>query len=286
MPSPPVHVIILSFNGKKLTTDCIASCLRLNYDNAVLAVIDNASSDGSADAIKNIFGYEISAGKVVLIENELNLGFAGGNNVGMRYALEHGAGFILLLNNDTIVDPDLLTHLVSSFEQDPRVGIIGPKIYYFDPPDQIWFAGGKIDLHKGVSRHIGIREKDQGQFESAAACDYITGCAMMIKRAVIESVGYLDTIYTMYSEDADYCFRAKEKQFTMMMVPSGKVWHKISAAAGGQVRPRKMLLRLWSNYIFLRRYARWYHWLSIPFFFAWDGLRIIVLVLLGRIRNE
>ncbi len=286
MRSPPVHVIVLSYNGRKLTSDCIASCLLLNYNNVTIVVADNASTDGSAGHLKEVFANEISELKVILIENEVNLGFAAGNNVGMKYAFDHGAEYVLLLNNDTLVDPDLLFHVMPHFEKDPQIGIIGPKIYYFDPPTRIWFAGGKIDLHKGVGRHIGIRETDRGQFDVAGECDYVTGCAMLISRAVIESVGYLDPIYKMYSEDADYCFRARKNKFKLRYVPAGKVWHKISASSGGPLGWKKIKLRLRSNFIFLCRYARWYHWLTVPAFFVLDGFRIMFSILFGRIKNE
>jgi GT2 family glycosyltransferase len=286
MPSPCVHVIILSFNGKMLTGDCIDSCLKLTYDNFKLILVDNASGDGSVAYLKEKFVKEIADQKIIIIQNPSNLGFAAGNNVGLAYALDHGAEFVLLLNNDTLVDAALLSNLIPAVATDARLGIAGPKIYYFEPADQIWFAGGTIELSKGRSRHRGIREKDNGQYDQQIECDYVTGCAMLIKRAVIETVGYLDPIFTMYSEDADYCLRAKKKQFKMVFVPSGKVWHKISAATGGQLNLRKILLRLHSNFIFYARYARWYHWFTIPIFFILDSIRIVFSVATGRIRNS
>ena len=285
MSEPLVYCIILSYNGKHLTLDCIASVLRSTYTNYVILIVDNASSDGSVEAIRNSFSNEIGSGKIVLFDNKKNLGFAGGNNEGVKYAFEQGADHMLLLNNDTVIDKDLLTHMTAFIESDPDIGIAGPKIYYQNPPDQIWFAGGEIKLHKGLTRHIGIRQKDAGQFNTPVECDYITGCAMLIKRAVVEKTGYLDTIYPMYSEDADYCFRARRNGFKMMYVPSGIVWHRISAATGGQLNWRKIRFRLISNFIFLKRYARWYHWFTIPFYFVWDVLRVLVSAVTGRIKN-
>ena len=285
MNEPLVYCIILSYNGKQLTLDCLASVLELEYSNFAIMLVDNASSDGSVEAIRSIFSKEIASGKIVLFANTMNLGFAGGNNQGMRYAYEKGAEYILLLNNDTVVDNTLLANMISLCESDPKIGIAGPKIYYQEPPDQIWFAGGEIKLHKGLSRHIGIRRKDLGQFNEAAECDYITGCAMLIKRAVVDKTGYLDTIYPMYSEDSDYCMRARQNGFKMMYLPAGIVWHKISAATGGQLKWRKIRFRLISNFIFLRRHALWYHWFTIPFYFVRDAVRVLVSVLTGRIKN-
>jgi hypothetical protein len=284
--SPLVYCIVLSWNGRELTLDCVRSLLRQEYPRWVLVMVDNHSDDGSAAAVREGFGNAIDEGRLVLIENDRNLGFAGGNNIGLRFAFDRGADYVLLLNNDTVVDKDLLRALVQSGEAHPDAGILGPKIFYFDPPDRLWFAGGRIALYRGTSWHIGIREKDLGQYDRESECDYITGCAMMIKRDVLDSVGYLDTAYTLYCEDSDYCLRARQRGYRMLYVPSGRVWHKISAATGGQVNRRKILLRLQNSLRLYRRHARWYHWLTIPIFMLLDSLRVGVLVLARRIRNH
>jgi len=286
MSHPLVHAIILSYNGKDLTLACLDSVRKSVYDSFKIVVVDNASQDGSAESIDEKFTNEINSQDLILIRNDRNLGFAGGNNVGMRFAIDNGADYILLLNNDTIVDENMIAALVDVCEKDSGVGIVGPKIYYFDPPDQIWFAGAEILLHRGLSRHVGIREKDTGQHDETAESDYITGCAMLVRRSVIERIGFLDPVYQMYSEDADFCMRAKHSGFRIRYVPAGKIWHKISAATGGHLKWRKMKLRLRSNFIFFKRYARWFHWFSIPWFFILDGMRILFLLLIGKIKNE
>lgn len=285
MTEPLVYLIVLSYNGKQLTLDCLSSVLKLNYKNFIIALVDNASTDGSVEAVKRAFLNELSSGKIILIENGINLGFAGGNNIGIKYAYEKKADYVLLLNNDTLVEKELLSNMIPKCETDENIGIAGPKIYYQNPPDQIWFAGGEIKLYKGRSRHIGIRQKDTGQYNTARECDYITGCAILIKRTVVNRVGYLDSAYPMYSEDADYCFRAKQNGFSMVYIPTGVVWHKISAASGGQLQWKKIQFRLRSNFIFLSRYARWYHWITIPVYLAADALRVAFSVGMGRIKN-
>ena len=285
MTESSVYLIVLSYNGRQLTLDCLSSVLKLNYKNFIVVVVDNASADDSVESIRKEFSQECDTGKLILIESTTNLGFAGGNNLGVKYAFEKNADYIVLLNNDTVVDKGLLENMIPICESDPRIGIAGPKIYYQDPPNQIWFAGGEIKLYKGQSQHIGIRQKDTGQFNTVRECDYITGCAMLIKRRVIEQIGYLDTTYPMYSEDADFCFRATQQGVTIIYIPTGLVWHKISAAAGGQLKWKKIRLRLYSNFLFLKRYARWYHWLTIPVFFILDGLRVLFSISIGRIKN-
>jgi GT2 family glycosyltransferase len=278
--TPRVAVIVLNWNGKALTLDCVRSLLEVRTPNVETVVVDNASTDGSTEAVREVFG-----DRVTLLVNDDNLGFAEGNNVGIRHALERGAEFVLLLNNDTVVDPDLVNCMLRPFEGDPGVGMTGPKIYYYNPRDQIWFAGGEVFLWRGVTRHIGIREKDHGQFENRRDVDYVTGCALMASRGVFESAGLLDPSYVAYYEDVDLCMRARRAGFRIVYVPDGKVWHKISASTGGQMSRRKIVRKLKSTWKFFRRYARPWNWVTIPFFFAVDVIRIVVLVVTGRIRN-
>jgi GT2 family glycosyltransferase len=277
---PKVAVVVLTWNGLSLTMACLESLQSLDYENLEIILVDNGSTDGTVLAVRKGYG-----DGVTVIENPRNLGFAAGNNAGIRRALENGADFVLLLNNDTTVDPPLVTRLVGVIRGSTDIGIVGPKIYFASPPDRIWFAGGEIRLSRGVSRHIGIRERDSGAFDEIRDVDYITGCALMARRAVFESIGYLDPAFTAYYEDADFCMRARRKGFRVVYVPAGKVWHKISSSTGGQIGRAKISRKLGSTLIFLKKYASWHHWLTIPFFFSADVLRIAVMVATGRIRN-
>ncbi len=284
--SPSVFCIILSWNGKALTIDCIRSVLKSDYPNYTIIVVDNASADGSAQAIQSTFRDEIGSGKIILIENPSNKGFAAGNNTGIGVAIQKQADFIFLMNNDTLADKQLISFLISAMDSRQEIGITGPKIYYFEPADQIWFAGGEIFLHKAISRHTGIRSRDTGQHDTPKICDYITGCAMMIRKSVFEKIGMLDTTYPLYSEDADFCMRAKKAGFLCFYEPRGKMWHKISAGTGGQLKWKKIRLRLYSSMIFYKKYAKWYHWSTIPFFQIIELLRVLLLIGTGRIKNN
>lgn len=283
--APSVCCIILSFNGKELTAECIRSVLKSDYPNFTILIVDNASTDGAISYIRQLFDDEIVKNQIIIIENDKNLGFAGGNNVGLQYALVKNYDYTLLLNNDTVVDQRMISELISGIEKS-GAGIAGPKIYYFDPPDQIWFAGGKIELFKGISRHIGIREKDLGQFNTPNFCDYITGCGMLIRNEVIKKIGMLDPIYPLYAEDADFCMRALRSGFLSYYIPTAKMWHKISAATGGQLKWKKIKLKFISSLIFYRRYAPFYYWLTIPFFQVFELIRILFLILTGKIKNK
>jgi GT2 family glycosyltransferase len=277
---PRVAVVVLAWNGKPLTMACLESLGSLRYRNAAVILVDNASADGTAAAVRKTYG-----DRVTVIENAENLGFSRGNNVGIRRALDEGADFVLLLNNDTVVDPALVDRLVEVIAKSGDIGIVGPKIYYASPPDRIWFAGGRIHLARGVSKHIGIRERDTGRYDSIRDVDYVTGCALLARREVFERIGYLDPVFAAYYEDADFCVRARRAGFRVVYAPAGKVWHKISASTGGELGRAKISRKLRSAAIFFRRYAAWYHWLTIPFFFAADAARVLLLVAAGRIRK-
>ena len=271
---------MLAWNGKPLTLECLESLAAIRYENAAVILVDNASTDGTADAVRKAYG-----GRVAVIENPENLGFARGNNVGIRRALDEGADFVLLLNNDTVVDPALVDSLVAVIAGSKDIGIVGPKIYYASQPDRIWFAGGEVLLSRGLSRHIGIRERDTGRHDSVRDVDYVTGCALLARREVFEKIGYLDPVFAAYYEDTDFCMRARRAGFRVVYAPAGKVWHKISASTGGELGRAKISRKLRSTAIFFRRYAAWYHWITIPFFFAADAVRVLSLVAAGRIRR-
>lgn len=275
-----VGIVILTWNGKDLTLACLESVMRLTYPEAMVIVVDNRSSDGTAEAIKKSFG-----NRVEVIVNDDNLGFSRGNNVGIRRALDRDADYALLLNNDTVVDPELLGSLVAVFRDHPGTGVAGPKIYYEQPPDQIWYAGGSVSLSRGITKHVGIRQKDAGQFDSIREVDYVSGCALMARRDVFEKIGYLDPAYRAYFEDVDFCARARRAGYEIRYAPRGRVWHKISASTGGQLSWRKISQKFRSSLRFYGRYSAPYHWLVIPIFFVFDAVRIGVLVLFGRIRR-
>ncbi len=279
-PAPSIAIIVLTWNGRDLTLDCLRSLEAVRTPGAHGVVVDNASSDGTVSAIRERYGDRIS-----VIENGANLGFAAGNNAGIKRALADGADFVLLLNNDTMVAPDFVDELLRPMMAAPDVGITAPKIFYAEPVNQIWFAGGEISLWRGTARHIGIREIDRGQYDRERDIDYATGCAMLVRRAVFEKAGFLDPGYQAYFEDADFCVRVRAAGFRIRYAPAAKVWHKISASTGGQLSRRKATRKLASSRRFFAAHAKPWHWATIPFFFGVDVLRIGGLVLTGRIRD-
>jgi GT2 family glycosyltransferase len=221
-PAPLVTIIVLNWNGKQDTLACLESLQQLSYPNSQVLVVDNGSSDGSAAAIRARFPHW------PLIEIKENLGFAGGNNVGLRYALEQGADYVLLLNNDTLVAPDFVDCLVQAVESDPSIGVAGPTIYYHQQADRIWSAGGAIDWRRGQTRMLELNKPDNGQLGAMPRpVDFVTGCALLARRETLEQAGLLDERFFVYYEETEWCIRAQRAGFRIVHVPRAKIWHKI-----------------------------------------------------------
>jgi GT2 family glycosyltransferase len=156
--------------------------------------------------------------------------------------------------------------LVRALDGSPGVGLVGPKILYFSKRDVIWSAGGEVSLWRGTTRHRGIRERDTGQYDESVEVGYLTGCALMAKRELIERIGFLDPSYYIYGEDADWCLRARRAHFGVVYVPAARVWHKVSLSTGGEFSATKLYEKTKSNLLLFSRHTRAYHWITIPFF--------------------
>jgi GT2 family glycosyltransferase len=194
--------------------------------------VDNASGDGSEAILRERFP------DLDFIQTGANLGFAGGNNVGVRHALAQGADYVWLLNNDTVVEAEALSSLVRSAQGDPRVGMVGSKIVYHDAPDLLWFAGAVLD-GKSAHRpcHLGLNEKDMGQYDVPGESGYITGCSLLARREMLEAVGLLDEELFLYFEDVDWSARARAAGWTLLYCPESLVYHKVSISTGGAASP-------------------------------------------------
>ena len=217
---PLVSIVILNWNNQKLLHQCLTSVLCTNYSNYEVIVVDNGSTDGSSAMVRREFP------TVTLIENERNLGFSEGNNRGIRRSK---GNYIVLLNEDTEVDPNWLINLIEVAKSDEQIGILGCKLYYFQNRRIIQHAGGVIGKH-AISGHIGDGQVDTGQFDEIAYLDYVTGAAFMIRRELLDDIGLLDPIYFAYFEDTDICYRARKSGFKVVYVPSAIVYHHRSAS--------------------------------------------------------
>lgn len=233
-------IIILNYNTPADTVACLRSIQKAVIPNDLIletTLVDNASTDDSVDIFKKSFP------EVKLVENISNLGFAGGNNSGIKAALSEDPTHVLLLNPDTLVDKDFFKHLHKSAISNPHVGILTPLIYFAKgyefkdnyKKDQlgkvIWSAGGLLDWDNIYGSNAHVDEVDTGQFKEAMDTDFATGACMLIRRAVINQIGLLNEDYFLYLEDLEYCQRAKKKGWRIVFDPSLKIWHKVSQAS-------------------------------------------------------
>lgn len=216
---PQVVSVILNTNRREDTLECLTSLTQSSYQNHQIIVLDNHSIDGSVAAIAATFP------KVQIIELTDNRGYAGNNNVGIAAALAQGADWVFVLNEDTVQTPDCLTQLVTVGESDPQIGIVGPMIYHHSEPTIIQSAGGRLSPNWN-SVHLAKDELDQHQFSAPHYVDWISGCGILVRRAVIEQVGMIDERYFYFWEETEWCLRAGKAGWRVMHVPAAKLWHK------------------------------------------------------------
>jgi GT2 family glycosyltransferase len=219
MAEPLVITVVLNSNRREDTLCCLASLAESTHQRHKVIVADNASSDGSVEAIRAGFP---QVEVISLIENR---GYAGNNNVGIAAALERGADWVFVLNEDTVVAPDCIAQLVSTGESDPSIGIVGPMVYHHDEPQVIQSAGGMLGPC-WESVHLGKNEPDRQQFSAPHAVDWISGCGLLVRRSVIEQVGLIDERYFIYWEETEWCIRAGRAGWRIMHVPQARIWHK------------------------------------------------------------
>lgn len=245
-----VGIVLLNYNGSKDTLECIDSLKKIEYNNYVIIVVDNASKS------EDLYELEKIKSEVVLIKSESNLGFAGGNNIGIEYARKIDCEYVLLLNNDTVVEPDFLNKLVDYSEKNKDAGIVGPKIMYFDNRDVIWSAGGKIDFKRFCAFNLAEKEIDNGQYDSYKEVDFISGCAMLIRKDILDKIGGLPEEYFMYYEDVDYSLMVTNYGDKIVYCPEAKIYHKVSISSGGEESPNRIYFSNRARKIFMKKYRK------------------------------
>ncbi|MGB9133424.1 MAG: glycosyltransferase family 2 protein [Methanosarcina sp.] len=276
MSLPTVTIIILNWNGKLLTEDCLRSVQDVKYDALKIMMVDNGSTDGSIEYLKPKFP------DVEFVANDRNLGFAEGNNVGIRIALARDDDYVLLLNNDTIVDSELIQHLVDVAEKEEKVGFVGPKVYFYDykgRKDVISFAGGLIDFSKGKVLHVGEKEIDTKQHNVVKDYDYVEGSCLLARADTLRRIGLLNQAYFLYWEEIDLCVRGMAAGYRSVYAPAGMIWHKIGASSQGYGNIYYMTRnRFW----FMQTYASREKYCSFLLYFFGYDLWVLVRFFLLR----
>ncbi|MBS0629587.1 MAG: glycosyltransferase family 2 protein [Verrucomicrobia bacterium] len=217
-----IIVIVLNWNNAPDTLECLASLEKIDYPDYEILLVDNGSTDNSLTQIRSRYP------QLPILENGENLGYAEGNNRGLLEGLKRGAELLLLLNNDTIVSPHLLSELAKAAQKHPSAGVFGPKIYFYDDPATIWYAGGSVDLKTGRCYHIGWGAPEG--YNEIKETDYICGCALAVRAQVVEKVGLLSPEYFLIWEEIDWCYRIRRAGYKCLYVPKARIWHKVSAS--------------------------------------------------------
>ena len=308
MNYPHVSIVILNWNGWRDTLECLESVYKIKYPNYNIILLDNASSDESLEKIKEYLNgrikvnspfFEYSENKpvkfkeylkneikfavdnhylnkeLILIENDKNYGFTEGNNIGIRYALNTlNSDYILLLNNDTVVDECFLNELVKVAESDPKIGFIGPKVYYYDykgRKDVINFAGGKQNLWKFKPSHIGYKKIDKGQYDANQEVDYIHGCCLLTRAQMLRDIGLLDKEYVSYREENDWAIRGYISGWKSVYAYKSKMWHKIGGSTNRNTNLFVDYLETKNRFLFVKKYSNNLQTLSfLLYFFVFD----------------
>jgi GT2 family glycosyltransferase len=253
---PKVVIVILNWNGLADTVECLHSLLKIAYSNYEIVVIDNGSRGNDASILEEKFGKLVD-----VIRSKTNVGFAGGCNIGIRWAMKTDATYMLFLNNDTTVERRFLEELLEVAESDEKIGIVGSKIYYYDDRRRIATVGATINFWTGNAPLIGRETIDHGEFTKVREVDYVSGCALLIKREVIQRIGTYDERYFAYYEETDLCTRARRLGYKIVVAPKSMLWHKVSRSDKSGEISWYFMTR--NRFLFMKKNATGIHF---PFF--------------------
>jgi GT2 family glycosyltransferase len=275
-----IAVIVLNYNNWNDTIECVDSLLNNTYENFEVVIVDNKSTN---DSIVKIKGKYDDHNQVKIIVSSKNSGYAGGNNIGIEYALRNEADYILVINNDTILPNTLLADLIHKAQEKEQIGVISTKIMFSDDKT-LWYAGGYFSPKKASGYHIGIGEADQGQYDEPKEVQFLTGCLLFIPKQIIDDVGYLDDVFFLYGEDLDYSLKVLRKGYKLYYEPSMKIIHKVSASHKKSDEKVSPILMRYSN---RNRFIICKRWLKVSekfSFFIYFILSRLFLSIMNRNR--
>ena len=220
-----VYIILVNYNGYEDTVECVKSLIQMDYEDYQILIVDNGSSDDSLKKLKSI-----ENDKTIVIDAHGNLGFSGGNNTGINYAIEHGGEYVLLLNNDTVVCENFLSELVRTAKEYDNQAVVTSKILYEYDKSTLWYAGGEFNAITSRTSSVGIHERDVGQYDISQTVSFVSGCCMLIPIEIIHKIGLMSDEFFLYCEDTDYCCRIIENGYQLVYQPKVVVFHKVSAS--------------------------------------------------------
>jgi GT2 family glycosyltransferase len=249
-PGPPngafVIVVILNWNNLADTLECVESVLRSDYPRLAVWVVDNGSDEDPSDRL----GEHFPSARVIRVAN--NLGYSGGNNVGLKLAMAHEAQYVLLLNNDATVAPDTITRLVAAMETDSRIGMATPRVFLYECPAEVYWDGGMIDWATGLTPH---RSTDLPRSGGILFSEWLDGCCLFVRLAALHDVGLLDERYFLYYEDAEWTVRASRRGWLNAVVLDASARHKVSRSTGSLAGPLASFYFPRNRYLLLRTHG-------------------------------
>lgn len=245
-----IIAIVVNWNQKRLLLECLTSIYASDFPEIKVIVVDNASSDGSAEAVERTYP------DAILIRNSTNMGFAAANNQGLERAYEEDASYVMLLNSDATVDNQAIKTLHDYLEKHPAVAAVAPYIFYHDRPDIIWFGGGIISIWRGWIGHRFIRKSYRADKHRVRSADYLTGCAILARTDMMGLMKGFDESFGLYAEDVDLSLRIRAAGSELHVVPDAHAYHRVSASTGGTLSPLKAFYRGRSTSILFRKYTR------------------------------
>ena len=223
---PMVVIVILNWNGKEDTAECIDSLKRIDYSNHRILVVDNGSTDGSAEWFDRMYP------EIEVVRNKKNLGYTGGNNIGIRRAIILSADYVLLLNNDTIVDSGFLTELINAVGHDKSIGIAGPTVFDYGSNSSVQATGAIVRWYTGSTTRIELGTTGCDDARRRIEVDFVSGSCLLARTSIIERVGYLDDCFFAHWEEIDWCVGAKNAGYKVVWAPNARIWHKCGATGG------------------------------------------------------
>lgn len=251
-----IGIVTILYNSESVLDDFFESLSKQTYKDFTLYVVDNLSPDHSLSRAK-LLGQQ-SWFKCVFIENEENYGVAKGNNIGIKAALNDGCDYILLSNNDIVLQPDTIESLYVGMEQ-YKVDLAVPKIYFWNTERLLWMAGGEFRWLQGTTRHYGFMQQDSSEYSIPKFVEYAPTCFMLMKSDVFKSVGYMDETYFVYYDDSDFLWRAKKNGKKMVYIPSSTLEHKVSVSTGGAESTFSIRYSNRNQILFIKKNFSWFH---------------------------
>lgn len=239
-----VAIILVNYNGITDTVECVKSIEESTYESYEIILVENGSND--YEKIKsNTYLNE----KTTILFSDKNCGFSGGNNIAIRYALKKDFDYVLLLNNDTVVDKDFLCHLIET-SMKFNAGIVTGDIYIYYEKNKLWYSAGEYNKKTGTTLMCGINKDKKVPVE----VNFATGCLLLLSREIIENCGLLSDDFFLYSEDTDYCCNALRKSQKIVWTPNSKIYHKVSASSK-ENSPFQEYYLIRNNLMIIRKYG-------------------------------